>query len=575
MTFVDSGKMISHMMEKADTYTNFDCLEKYVQEGKDLSVIPIQPLFTILKSRPCDEVASYLPYFSLEQRKIFLDLDLWKRDDLDVDSFSFWLKAYSLCPDEKIRLEFSKSSEFSLYLKARFNMWTFDVEDPQYPDHDNFFLTDDDLLLFEFDENYNEMGEVKRLILDLYSAQGVEKAYSELFKTVSDSFLSMQEIEFQSKKERLRDVGFVDYYEALEFESPFPNKNMLNNFIKKKVKVTGEIDAFCKNQILPKSSLIAFRDKIGPLEDELNKVTEEKRSSFLQFNFLRLINGTMELDDSLKQGSIALSRTGSRTKSFMMLGLDYLKVFVKEESLSWAEGVNLLDVFDFIDLYRIGNSLIKLNQKKIKKALKGTPFDHGHESFLGQFLVENLNFSFDTPIMFREMKRGVTKTTEINNWEKFQEWNKIVYLICSLIPFISKFFEVYEKLKKSGIINNGYYLNYTVEDITFESILLSSYANYRLGFFDNNEENKMGVTIDEYKKFIRDTLDENLKLKETKYIEDSLHGFLKSFGLNQIVNFKEFFTLILVEEIEDIDISSIKDIEFKHLGGPIILNSLK
>jgi hypothetical protein len=385
----------------------------------------------------------------------------------------------------------------------------------------------------------------------------------------------MQEKEFQSKKERLRDIGFIDYYEALELKSPFPNKNMLNNFIRRKVRVTGKIDEFCKNQILPKSSLIAFRDKIGLLEDELNKVTEEERSSFLQFNFLRLVNGTMELDDSLKQGSMALTRTGNRTKSLMMLGLDYLKVFIKEESLSWAEGVNLFDVFDFIDLYRIGNSLIKLNQKKIKKALKETPFDNGNESFLGQFLVENLNFSFDTPIMFREMKRGITKTTEVNSWEKFQEWNDIVCLICSLTPFISKFFNVYEKLKKSGTINSGYYLNYTVEDITFESILLSSYANYRLGFFENSEENKMGVTIDEYKTFIRDILDENLKLKETKDFEDSLHGFMKSFGLNQIVNFKDFFTLILAEEIEDADISSIKDIEFKHLGGPIILNSLE
>ena len=46
-----------------------------------------------------------------------------------------------------LQYEFTKSEEFALFLKARFNMWTFDVEDPLYPDHDNYFLTDDQMFL--------------------------------------------------------------------------------------------------------------------------------------------------------------------------------------------------------------------------------------------------------------------------------------------------------------------------------------------------------------------------------------------------------------------------------------------
>ena len=129
---LEPGNMISLMREEAEAYTTFDSLEKYVQEGRDLSVLPIQPLYMTLRSRPCEEIATYLTQLGALQRKVFLDLDLWTRDDLDLENFNFWLKTYSLCPDEKIRLEFSKSSEFSLYLKSKFNIWTFDVEDPQY-----------------------------------------------------------------------------------------------------------------------------------------------------------------------------------------------------------------------------------------------------------------------------------------------------------------------------------------------------------------------------------------------------------------------------------------------------------
>ena len=60
----------------------------------------------------------------------------------------------------------------------------------------------------------------------------------------------------------------------------------------------------------------------------------------------------------------------------------------------------------------------------------------------------------------------------------------------------------------------------------------------------------------------------------TAEIEESIDSFLESFALNKVSYFKEFFKYILCEELEDVDISSIEDAEFRHIGGPIILNSL-
>ena len=158
------------------------------------------------------------------------------------------------------------------------------------------------------------------------------------------------ENEFHLKKERLRDIGFVDYYDALDLDSPFPNIDILINFIKKKSKTEAEISNFGKNQLLPKSSLVSFKEKIGPLEDELQKIKSPKRDDFLRFNFLRLVNGMMELDSSLKEGSVALLRTGSRTKNTILLGLDYLKKLAQEGSFSIDEESSLLEIFDFSDL---------------------------------------------------------------------------------------------------------------------------------------------------------------------------------------------------------------------------------
>ena len=563
------------MAIESEAYAQFDMLEKYVQEGKDLSDLPIQPLYMMMRSRPYEEIAVFLSKCSPTQRKIFLDLDLWQRDDLDLENFSFWLKAYSSSPDETIRLEFAKSSEFSIYLKSKFNIWTFDIEDPEYPDHDRYFLTEDNLLLFEFDDDFDSVSEIKRIILDLYSQEGVEKAYAILFKIVSENFLTMQEEEFRFKKERLRDIGFVDYYDALDLDSPFPNINILNNFIKKKSKTEAEISSFGKNQLLPKSSLVSFKEKIGPLEDELQKIKSEKREDFLRFNFLRLINGMMELDSSLKEGSVALLRTGSRTKNTLLLGLDYLKKLSQENVFSISEERSLLEVFDFSDLYRIGNTLLKVEQKKLKKALRESPFEGEKDEFLGNIISENIHLSFESPIKFKSLHLDVSsKPLDLCDVKTYEGWREFVTLISSLIPYGVKFFEIYQKLAKSGTISNGYYLNYSVEDLTFESLILSAFANFKLGFFEKGQENKMGITLDEYKIFVKSLLDDNLKIKQSDELNESIDGFISAFGLSKIKDFQTLFMFYLKQELEDADLSDLADEEFKHVGGPIILNSL-
>ena len=563
------------MAKESEAYAHFDMLEKYVQEGKDLSDLPIQPLYMMMKSRPYEEIAIFLSKCSPIQRKIFLDLDLWQRDDLDLENFTFWLMAYSSCPDEKIRLEFAKSSEFSIYLKSKFNIWTFDIEDPQYPDHDRYFLTEDNLLLFEFDEDFDCISEIKRVILDLYSQEGVEKAYAILFKIVSENFLTMQEEEFRFKKERLRDIGFVDYYDALDLDSPFPNIDVLINFIKKKSKIEAEISNFGKNQLLPKSSLISFKEKIDPLEDELQKVKTEKREDFLRFNFLRLVNGMMELDSSLKEGSVALLRTGTKTKNTLLLGLDYLKKLSLEGVFSISDESSFLEVFDFSDLYRIGNTLLKIEQKKLKKALRGSPFEGDKDEFLGSIISENLHLSFENPIKFKSPHLDISeRPLGLCDVKSYEDWRDFVTLIGSLIPFSIKFFEIYQKLAKSGTICDGYYLNYSVEDLTFESLILSAFANFKLGFFEKGQENKMGITLDEYKMVVHDLLDDNLKVKESDELRKSIDAFISAFGLNKIKDFQTLFMFYLKQELEDADISGLTDEEFKHVGGPIILNSL-
>lgn len=558
------------LMRESEAYTQIDQIEKYVEESGDLSALPVQPTYLALRKLPIDKVAEYLPKFSKEQREVFLDIDLWQKDEIDVEHFTYWLKAYALCESEDVRRDFVTSEQFLLYLKSKFNIWSFDAEDPNYPDHDNYFLTDDNLLLFEFDENFEYVDEVRSLVRHLYYELGVENAYTFLFKLVSDSFMTLQEEEYQMRKERMRDFGFVDYMDALEVENPFINIDFLHLYIKKKTPSTGNLDDISKNQNLHNSSLVAFKDHFKKVIDELLKVSDAKRADFLQFNFVRLINARLEYKNALKKGSVAMTRTGAQTKNLVLLGFNYLKSDkIRSEYLPNLPEEGLFTLFDFTDLYKIGNSLIKFNLKDLKKALQVNKFEEENEKFLGDYWVDFLDNTFDEPVKFHQAKKDAPQA--IIEMEEYELWTYKSRTLRELLPFAGKFFETFQTLKNEGRLQDSYYLNYTVESIDFEALLLSSFANFFLGTYDEKNISKLGLTIDEFQNFTSKVITSDGKFVLTPELYKKIQNFSETFGLSTVFDFNNYLQDLLKAHLEGYEFATMASEDFEHVGGPIIL----
>lgn len=554
--------MIKNLLAEAQAYNGLEAIESLIEDGKSLAAIPMQPLYVASRALDSSNMAALLPRLTKAQRNAFLDIDLWKRDDLDPDRFDYWLEAYHQCDNDEIKQEFVTSSEFYLFLKARFNVWTFDVEDPEYPDHDYYFLTDDSLLLFEYSEDYEQVHEAKALIRELYSQKGVEHAYAYLFKLVSDSFSSLQEIEYKEKKERLRDFGFVDYYDALEYETPFPNLSMLEGYVRRKQAVTGSLDSSHENQNVAYQAIAPYAEGTAALGVELNKVNDDKRARFLNFNFVRLINASLALQDGLKEGGMAVSRVGHRTRNFLGLGLEW--VATKGD---WGpEGV--FSHFEFTDLYRAGLTLATVVQKKIKKALRETGFEND-DKFLGTYWGDFLDESFlDIPKFFRPY----FPSQEINNLETWQGWSDHAETFSQMAPFAARFGETFKKLVTAGQLVDDYYLNYKVDEIDLEAILLTSFANHRLGHFKEGMPQRMGLTIDEFKKFVAPFANAEGEIALSGELTLAVTDFLKTFGMDQINGMESYLSYLVQNHLDGYDYAGLSFDEFKHVGGPILLN---
>lgn len=560
------------LLLESESYGNWD-LEKLVDSPAELQSIPLEPLYLGLKKTPIIDVVRILPSLSTEQRDVMLDLDLWEKDELDVESFEYWIEVYNEVKDEELLAEFLTGDSFALFLKGRFNLHTFDVEDPEYPEHNNYFLTEDSLLLIEYSDGYKYADELQKLIKDIYTVLGVEGAYSYLFKIVSDTFSIRQEEFYQNKKDRLRYFGVVDYYEALEFTQGFVTITAMDNFIANKVAATGAIEAQEKNQVLNKQVVGQFQKNFDSISLELSKITNQKRQDYLQFNFTRLINGNLAVEDAVKRGGLAIGQVGKRTQSLLMLGASYI-LSKRTESASEA----LFDLFDFSDVYKVGLTLVKVPQKKVKTALRNYSFqDEAEYSFLGDYWSEFLGEGLEIPPQFSSSSREKSgPVLDVSTWKK---WSHQMDLLVQLVPFINKFKETLEGLRSKGVLQDNFYLNYDVGEINFESIILSSFINWTL-YGGQEFVKKMGISIDELTKFLFEFIGTNekgmteIQTENEKTLEDNCRKYLLSFGMGEISGAVEYLGHLIKENLTDYPLSSMKEEEFRHFGGPVILASI-
>lgn len=550
-THSDKKGLISQAFNEATAYKELGDLETLVENSNSLAHLPIQPLYIALQNATTDLISEVLPKLSKEQRQAINDLSLWNRDKLDVENFTTMLEAYAGVKDEKVLGDFAQSHDFLLFLKGRLSIHTFDAEDPMYPDHDYYFLTDDMQLLIEYDENFEQVKELKLVISKLYSDQGVENAYSLLFKYVADAFSIMEEDSYYHKRERLREYGFVDYYEALEFLGVFQNEKQLQNYIQKKQKVKAPFISHEQlSQALHHRTLVGFKN-IRSIEEELSKVNDQGRLEYLRFHLLRFINGTLTLNDALQKGATSISDSNKQSEKYLLLGYQYL---MNQKMASISE-ISLFDVFDLFDCYKVGKSLIHIEKRVLKNELKKTIFEEPkYFVFLGPTHCEFIDHSFEEKFAFGE-------------YLDFERWKNKLHNVIEVFPYAQKFYESYQQLKLDNKIQDSFYYNYKVEEIDLECILLSSFVNFHLGYYKNNKAgNKMGVTI---KELI--TFSQILKKDENELLIE-LRAFLKQFGLEEITNMDAYMAVITRNHLEGYEFDQMTEEDFQHVGGPIILN---
>jgi hypothetical protein len=192
--------------------------------------LPAAQLFFSLKELDDDEVSSLLPHLTEEQWAAVLDLEIWHRDRLSLPALLGWQR-HLLTAEDPVARKLVRATDPEIWeLAFRKGMVVFARSDPDEfegePGDGEIFETPDGQFLVELNCPSDQARILRALVLRLYALDS-ESAAVMLQEARFRSPMELEEEAYQSRRRRVEDLGFPDYYDALSVYTPLRREDRL------------------------------------------------------------------------------------------------------------------------------------------------------------------------------------------------------------------------------------------------------------------------------------------------------------------------------------------------------------
>ncbi len=201
-------------------------LEQMLQNAEKRSAIrrlPPAQLFFSIKELDESQIFELLPHITEEQWATVLDLDLWTKDQLNPDRFVSWQR-HILFTEDAVARKLLRATDFeawafavkrSILIFARGEDGEFSEEALNYGQYE----TPDGLFLIGLPRNAERARLWHQLLQRLYQLEP-RVALALLDSCRFQTSAELEETAYQNRRRRIEDLGFQDYFEAIEIYSP-------------------------------------------------------------------------------------------------------------------------------------------------------------------------------------------------------------------------------------------------------------------------------------------------------------------------------------------------------------------
>ena len=251
--------------------------------------LSVSQLYFGLKELGEHRIQALLPHITEAQWQGVLDLDLWDRDRADSGKFLFWAGQIIQAEDPVARkiVRGTDRQLLELWLKRRIGIEEIVDDDPVPVSEGDFMETPDRSYLVQLPGNPEESRFARGLLLKLYEL-GPEETRLWIQESRYRTSIELEEAAYQNRKRRIEDMGFQDYFDALDVYTFLPPGTPLPEKMQDRLRAVGTLPApvarMKRGPLLLFQAMAAFArpHELEPLMEELffvcNKILSADRT---------------------------------------------------------------------------------------------------------------------------------------------------------------------------------------------------------------------------------------------------------------------------------------------------------
>jgi hypothetical protein len=444
-----------------------------------------------------------------EQFQYLLDLDFWKRDQLDPEKVLYWMEILLESGEKKVT-QFIQSTDIefiALLLKKFLHATTMDGEHLEGMDRIPLFTLDQYHFVHFRGKRTREVFEPFLQIL--YRAD--QNSYQRLMDSLIVEFESeLEETGYRLRNSRLSDYGFPEFEESLEIyhflnpDSPISERRLIQ---------TGAQEEIAKGS----SIFYLTHQNEGPFFSSLlSKIDDAYEQDRLKQEITALCNKAIVAEAIDLSNVAGMERVVKKVYHTLNLGLQYLSKDDEIKALEILGSLSMQRLFQ----YGVGTTL--LLRRKAESIIKGTWFSNDQQNLvlLGPPHFERFEGILRRrPALYRDWI-----CEDFKNPQDLKEADDFLESIKTIISFLGKELKVSPLYLKEMDLSGCYPDDW--REMTLSTIFLTSTANHILkGTFQFEAIGQAQVKDFLYRVFERDAQGKGVMKMEVKNgLRDWLHS---------------------------------------------------
>jgi hypothetical protein len=327
--------------------------------------LPGDELYYVLHEIGLAEGAELLASATPEQLQTVLDFALWERDQLAPGPLAEWLKAMAAAPYERIGEWFAglDSELAGLILRRGAEIYDTTQEGPPEEPEGTFFPTPDGFFVLDVrggavgDDGTDPAQALIHLVGSLYRADK-DAARKMLVGARSELDSELEEAAYRWRQARMADLGFADYYEALEvYRELDPASVRVGDAEAARPALRTVVDARATPEATALRVPTALAERLSdadgsPFSRAAQKLSAGDEVEELRFQLVALTNRVLAADRVAPGDDEAVAAVLDRLVATLDLAIERLAQGEDERGAAALRAVPL------VRLFRLGTSLI-------------------------------------------------------------------------------------------------------------------------------------------------------------------------------------------------------------------------